>query len=115
MKKAAAFLLAVCLLSGTAFAETPESMREQCRNKVKIADQFVADAQKTLSSGQTSENMMASLKLYIKAEEMYEQAASIMNTMKAGVFTQDETARCNNSMRNCLQEIKNLKHSLELE
>ncbi len=115
MKRAVLFLLGFCFLAGIASAETPGSMREQARGKVRVADQLVADAQKKLSAGQTSENMAAALKLYIRAGEIYEQAGSIMDTLKSGVVPQSEIDGCKNSLRNCLEEIKSLKKSLELD
>jgi hypothetical protein len=115
MKRLLILFIMFCAAGNICFADTPESIREQANNKIKIANQLVADAQKLSVPGQTSQNRVVGLKLFIQAGQLFEQAENMLKTLGARYVSQSDIDSCARAAQSCANEISNIRRVLELD
>ncbi len=115
MKKISLFIALTFAFVASAYAqqgETPESVREQAYGKIKVASELTARAGSFLVPGQSKENLMTAIQLYVQAGQLFEQAGNMLKAIGTNYAPQSDVDNCNNATQSCINAIENIKSAM---
>lgn len=113
--KSFAVLTAFCLLwvpFAMGAGEDPNAYKERANTDVRAAEQIMRKADELLNNGASADNMRAALPLYIKAGQMFEEAAGIYKAIMPNYATELDVNNAQQAMRYCLTSIAEIKKRL---
>ena len=107
--------VASCALASLCYAQSPESLRDQAYNKIKVSSELMGNAKALLVPGQSKENLVVAAQLFVQAGQLFEQAGNTMKTLGGRYVTQTEIENCDIAMQSCLDAINNIKRILGVQ
>ena len=112
----AAFLLAVavpCAYALNYSQNSPESIRADAFNDVKLAQEFMDQAAQMLQGSTNRQKIELAINLYIKAGQLFEKVGRIFNALGPDYVSREDVDGAKTAMEGCLTAIQKLKERLQ--
>jgi len=116
MKKLIALFVALFALASLCYAQgSPETLRDQAYNKIKVSSELVEKAKKLLIPGQTKENLVIAAQLFVQAGQLFEQANNALKALGKNYVSQDDINNCDKAVQVCVDAITHIKRILGVQ
>lgn len=106
------FLLGLLIFSmGTAFGEvrTADMLVNDALNDIKVAQEFMLQANQVLEQGQNRQTVDIALSLYIKAGRLFEEAHNTFKRLGTDYVKREDIEGAYQAMQNCLKAVRELE------
>ena len=90
-------------------SETPDSIREQAYDKIRIGYDIFNRATQVAQKARTEESMKVAIELYAQAGQTFQEAYNILKFLGTDYVRQEDIDGVKNAVDACVQSIKNAK------
>ena len=114
MRKIIASIVLTLFVMTLAYAQqvSPDIVKEQAFNKIKIATELLARANSLLVPNQSRENLVVASQLFVQAGQLFEQSGNMLRPLVPQYASQIDVENCEKATQTCVDSISNIKDIL---